>query len=522
MSDSNAHSANQWSSKLGIILAVTGSALGLGNFLRFPGLAAKYGGGTFMIPYFIAFFLLGLPIAYIEWSLARYGGSRGYHSAPGIFSVLWPHRVSPYLGVLGLIVPIGIYMYYVFIEAWCLYYAWGFLSGALALGSDVSQYRGFFASFTGSGQDGALFHSVSPALVCLIICYLLNFFFVYRGIQGIEKVSRYGMPILLMTALIVLVRVLTLGTPDPTLPERNVVNGLGYLWNPPAEKNLLESLSNAQLWMDAAGQIFFSLSVGFGVIINYASYLSRKDDIFLSATTSAAGNEFAEVALGGLITVPAAFVFLGAQGVGSTFGLGFVSLPAVFAHMPMGQVFGFFWFFLLFIAAITSSVSMLQPGIAFLEEGLHLNRKKSSALLLAITFIGSLFVAYYSAGLEALDTMDFWAGTFFIFVLALIQVVIAGWVFGVDNVLKEAGEGARFKPPKILKVFIKYITPTFLLTIFVLWCWQKLPEQLSKLQANTVTQITVLFLIGILVLFAGLTHFAVSRWRKQEARRSTP
>lgn len=509
---------NAWGSRLGIILAVTGSAVGLGNFLRFPGLAAKYGGGTFMIPYFTAFILLGLPIAYIEWSIARYGGSRGYHSAPGIFSVLWPRRISPYLGVIGLIVPVGIYMYYVVIESWCLYYAWGFLSGALNLGTDVQGYRDFFDAFTGSGGNGSLFAGASPMLVSLLICYVINFFFVYRGIAGIERISRYGMPVLLVTGLIVLVRVMTLGTPNPELPERNVLNGLGHLWNPPQNISLGESLLNARLWMDAAGQIFFSLSVGFGVIINYASYLSKKDDIMLSATTAAAGNEFAEVALGGLITVPAAFVFLGLQGVGSTFGLGFVSLPAVFAHMPLGQLFGFLWFFLLFIAAITSSVSMLQPGIAFLEEGLHLDRKKSSAGLLLLTSLGTLFVVYYSGNLEALDTMDFWAGTFFIFVLALFQVIVAGWLFGVENVLKEAAEGSRMRIPRVLPYVIKYVCPAFLALIFVMWCYQNLPVQLKKIQENTVTQITVLFLLGAIMLFLLLTHLAVKKWQTDKEK----
>ncbi|MFO1526252.1 MAG: sodium-dependent transporter [Turneriella sp.] len=506
-------SKNEWGGRLGIILAVTGSAVGLGNFLRFPGLAAKYGGGTFMIPYFAAFLLLGLPIAYIEWSIARYGGTRGYHSAPGIFSVLWPKKISPYLGVLGLIVPIGIYMYYVFIEAWCLYYAWGFLTGALNLGTDVNSYKSFFESFTGSSADGKLFSGLSPAIISLLICYTLNFFFVYRGIAGIEKVSRWGMPVLLLIALIVLVRVMTLGTPNPALPERSVINGLGHLWNPPQQKSLAESLMNAQLWMEAAGQIFFSLSVGFGVIINYASYLSKKDDIMLSATTAAAGNEFAEVALGGLITVPAAFVFLGPMGIGGTFGLGFVSLPAVFAHMPLGQMFGALWFFLLFIAAITSSVSMLQPGIAFLEEGLRLDRRKSSAALMLVTLGGSLFVAYYSRGLEALDTMDFWAGTFFIFVLAIFQVIVAGWLFGVENVLAEAQEGSRMRIPRSLPWLIKYISPAFLLTIFVMWCVQYIPDQWKKIQTNTVTQITVLFLLGTLIALVIATHFAVRYWQ---------
>jgi neurotransmitter:Na+ symporter, NSS family len=511
---------NEWGGRLGVILAVTGSAVGLGNFLRFPGLAAKYGGGTFMIPYFVAFLLLGLPIAYIEWSIARYGGSRGFHSAPGIFRAIWPRKISPYLGVLGLIVPIGIYMYYVFIEAWCVYYAWGFLSGALDLGHDVGAYKNFFASFTGSAGDGVLYHGMSPALICLLTCYVINFFFVYRGIAGIEKISRYGMPVLLIIAVIVLVRVMTLGTPDLAFPERNVLNGLGHLWNPPQKTGLVTSLLNAELWMEAAGQIFFSLSVGFGVIINYASYLDKKHDILRSATTAAAGNEFAEVALGGLITVPAAFVFLGAAGIGGTFGLGFVSLPTVFAHMPMGQIFGFLWFFLLFIAALTSSVSMLQPGLAFLEEGLNLDRKRSSFLLLAMTFGGSLFVAYYSANLEALDTMDFWAGTFCIFVLALFQVIMAGWLFGVDKVLAEAAEGSRMRVPRFLPFIIKYICPAFLGGIFILWCVQTLPQQLDKMQHNRVTQITVIFLLVILSVFLVLTHFAVKNWNKNSNKGS--
>lgn len=505
---------DQWGSRLGIILAVTGSAVGLGNFLRFPGLAAKYGGGTFMIPYFTAFLLLGLPIAYIEWAIARYGGNRGYHSAPGIFSVIWPRKISPYLGVFGLIVPVGIYMYYVFIEAWCLYYAWGYLSGALALGTEVSQYKAFFENFVGQGADGKLFQTFSRALVSLLICYVLNFYFVYRGIAGIERISRWGMPLLLVIAVIVLIRVMTLGTPDPTHPERSVLNGLGHLWNPPQDKPLLTSLLNSQLWMDAAGQIFFSLSVGFGVIINYASYLSKKEDIMLSATASAAGNEFAEVALGGLITVPAAFVFLGAGAIigSTTFSLGFVSLPAVFAHMPFGQIFGAMWFFLLFIAAITSSVSMIQPGLAFLEEGLNLDRKKSSALLLLMTLFGSLFVAWYSKGLEALDTMDFWAGTFCIFVLALFQVIVAGWFFGVEAVLAEATIGSRMKIPKFLPFIIKYICPTFLGAIFISWCWQNLPAQITKIQTNPVTQITVIFILSTLMVFTVMTYFAVKQW----------
>ncbi|MFM8654243.1 MAG: hypothetical protein ACKODZ_05875 [Verrucomicrobiota bacterium] len=129
-----------WGSSLGVILAVTGSAVGLGNFLRFPGLAAKYDGGAFLIPYFIALLLVGLPIAWSEWAMGRFGGQRGFNSCPGIFRAIWKSRASPYLGVLGLIVPVVIYMYYLWIESWCLGYALKYLTGSLSLGSEKAAY----------------------------------------------------------------------------------------------------------------------------------------------------------------------------------------------------------------------------------------------------------------------------------------------------------------------------------------------------------------------------------------------
>ncbi len=138
----------------------------------------------------------------------------------------------------------------------------------------------------------------------------------------------------------------------------------------------------AQTWLAASGQIFFSFSAGFGIIINYASYLRRNDDVALSGLTAASVNEFFEVCLGGLITLPAAFIFLGAAATKQgTFGLGFNALPNVFAVMPGGRFFGFGWFFMLFLAAITSSISMLQPVIAFFEEGLGLKRHASVTFL---------------------------------------------------------------------------------------------------------------------------------------------
>jgi len=508
-----------WGSLIGVVLAVMGSAIGLGNFIRFPGLAAKYEGGSFMIPYFFALIFLGIPIAWLEWTIGRYGGQKGFHSTPGIFRILWNNRISPYFGFFGLLVPVGIFMYYILIEAWCLYYAYLYLIGTFPLLQEGNAYIEFFRNFTGMNQDGIVFDSNhTPILFFILLCYLLNMWIIYRGlVKGIEMISKMGIPLLFLIAFIILGRVLTLGTPDPNYPERNLLNGLGFMWNPAtSEKNFIESLMNAEMWLAAAGQIFFSLSVGFGVIITYASYLKKNDDVILSATTSAAGNTFAEVALGGLITIPAAFVFLGKEGISdSVFQLGFITLPHVFEKMPIGRLFGFLWFVLLFIAAVTSSISMLQPAIAFFEEGLKTNRKTSISLLSFITLIGSLFVVYFSKDLVALDNMDFWIGTFGIYVLATTQIIIGGWIFGVDQVFEEAHKGSLIKIPKIFKFVIKYISPAYLLIVFISWLYQKLPSYIQTLQTNTTARFTFFFVVLLSVFFILLIAQANRNWKKE-------
>jgi NSS family neurotransmitter:Na+ symporter len=511
-----------WSTRVGVILAVTGSAVGLGNFLRFPGLAAKYEGGTFMIPYLVALLLLGLPIAWAEWSMGRYGGVRGFHSTPGIFRALWKNRAAPYLGVLGLIVPVVIYMYYVFIESWCLGYAWHYLTGAMELGKSPEAYGAFFQNYVGLAENGSLFADMTGApLVFLMLCVALNFFLINRGLtRGIELFCLWAMPLLAVCAVLVLARVLTLGTPDPSQPELNVLNGLGQMWNlNTGSSTLWQSLANGKMWMEAAGQIFFSLSVGFGVIITYASYMRKNDDIALSATTAAAGNEFFEVSLGGLITIPAAFIFLGAAGaVGGTFALGFNTMPLVFEHMPLGRLVGFLWFFLLFLAAITSSLSMLQPAIAFLQEGLGLTRTRAAALLCGVGSAGTMFVVWFSKNLVALDTFDFWIGTFCIFLLGSVQTFIFGWVFGPQRGLRELDRGASLRVPRVFGFVIKYISPVYLGVIFVVWAWQNVGGYVQSFREDAAVRWSILFLLGVLALFLWWVHLAVRRWNREEVQ----
>lgn len=457
-----------WNSRLGVILAVAGSAVGLGNFLRFPGLAAQYGGGAFMIAYFISLLVIGIPIGWVEWTLGRCGGRQGYHSTPGILAALARKPWAKYVGAFGFIVPVMIYMYYVYIEAWCLGYALNAATGALS--EPGMDFGAFFSRYTGAGADGVSIHfGLRDVGLFVLIVYVLNFYFIYRGIsKGIETVCKWAMPALILIALVILGRVLTLGAPDPAKPDQNILNGLGFMWNP---GDIVAGLKNPQLWLAAAGQIFFSLSVGFGVIITYASYLRDKDDIVLSGLTSSSANEFCEVALGGLITVPAAYVFLGSAGIigQGTFGLGFNVLPYVFSQMPAGALFATIFFVLLFLAAVTSSLSMLQPGIAFLEEGLGIGRKASVALLGLVTAFGTLFVWWFSKDLRALDTLDFWVGTFFIFIQGTILIIVFGWFIGIEKGWREAHLGAEMSIPGFYKSIMKYVSPAFLLTIFVMF-----------------------------------------------------
>lgn len=473
MSEAKGHSGEQWGSQLGVILAVAGSAVGLGNFLRFPGQAAQNGGGAFMLPYFAALLILGIPMCWAEWTMGRYGGGKGFNSAPGIFSVIWPSKIARYFGSLALLIPLVIYMYYVLIEAWCLGYAYDYLVGNFNhIEPTPAAYTAYFDNFVGKNADGFIYEGGNNELVgILAFVFILNFILIYRGIsKGIEKFCNVAMPLMAICAICVLIRVLTLGTPDPAHPENNLVNGLGSMWNPNPE-----FLWKPDTWLAAAGQIFFSISAGFGIIINYASYLKKKDDVALSSLTACSVNEFFEVCLGGLITLPAAFIFLGASAtMMGTFGLGFNALPNVFAVMPGGRFFGFVWFFMLFLAAITSSLSMLQPVIAFFEEGLGLKRHASVTFLGLIAAFGTGFCVYFSKGTVALDTMDFWVGTFLIYVLAMFQTLLYGWGLGIEKGEEEMHHGAHLRVPRLVQFVLKYVSPLFLFVIFGMFCWQSL------------------------------------------------
>lgn len=527
----------RWSSRLGIILAVSGSAVGIGNFLRFPGLAAQNGGGAFMIPYFLTLLLVAVPIGWAEWTMGRFGGQLGFNSSPAIFGAIGRNRFWRYVGVLGLLIPVCVFMYYIHIEAWCLSYAWLYLTGGMdaVMGNDPGLYsqksEAFFNRVTGTAADGEALNSLvslenGGAMLFWLVVFLLNFVIVYRGLsRGIEWFCSWTMPIMVLCSLIVLARVLTLGTPDPSKPEQNLLNGLAFMWNPRSpnpDEPWWYALKNPDIWLAAGGQVFFTLGVGFGIVMNYASYLRRRDDVVLSSLTSTATNEILEVSVAGFITIPAAFIFLGATVItSSTYGMGFVVLPAVFEHMPpiwgipSVRLIGFVWFFMLFLAAILSSLSMLQPVIAFLEEALGVGRRASSAILAFVTGAGSLFVAYFSRNGAAVETIDFWVGTAMIYALALMQAILFGWVIGPRRGIAMASEGAAIKLPPGFGLVIRYVSPLFLGSIFIVWLTFNLPKYWRQVMDGGVPLYSMLLIGAVLAFFCVLTAIGSQRWNAE-------
>jgi SNF family Na+-dependent transporter len=514
----------QWGTRLGVILAVAGSAVGLGNFLRFPGQAAANGGGAFLIPYFAALLLLGIPIGWAEWAMGRYGGKKGLHSAPAIMGLFAKGSLGRYVGVIGVLIPLAVSFYYVFIEAWTMGYFLKYLSGGVGVpqGAPVADQAAaaasFYSTFTGASQDGILFTGDSKfTVISWMIVFAINITLVYRGLsKGIEKFCSYAMPAMAILAVIVLIRVLTLGTPDPNVPEQSVVNGLGYMWNPDYSR-----LGNAQTWLAAAGQIFFSLSVGFGVIINYASYVKPTDDVALSGLTASATNELFEVGFGGMITLTAAFVFLGVSGTTAavatgSFSLGFATLPVVFARMgALENVIGAAWFFMLFLAAITSSLSMYQPAIATLKEAMGWSHRKATGVIAGMGAVGAILTLWFTQGGAFWSTVDFWAGTLLIYVMAAFQIIFFSWVFGIDRGWKEIHAGAALRIPPVFRFIMKYVAPLYLIIIFVAFCFQNLGPSLRAAWASTGSRVGILVILATLVFLAVVVKMGETRWRAQ-------
>lgn len=452
-----------WGSRIGLILAMAGNSVGLGNFLRFPVQAVQNGGGTFIIPYLVCFLLMGIPLLWIEWSMGRFGGRKGHHSTPFILGSMGSGSLWKYMGVFGIFTNIAVAAYYCYIESWTLSYTFHSIKGTFT-GLNQTEIAVYFSDYV--AMSTSFFGIPNEAILFFIICILINTYILSKGLAGIERVAKVGMPLLILFGIFLAIRGLTLGTSASSeeFPLANAWDGLNYLWTPQ-----YDSLLKPGIWLAAAGQIFFTLSVGMGTIHCYAAYIDSKDDIALNATSAGFTNEFVEVVLGSLIVVPIAAGYFGLDWVKENigFGMAFQSMPFLFSQWGtfLAAIAGVCWFGLLFFAGITSSLAMGTPWMGFMRDEFGWGRIKGALSFGFLTLcLGLPCILFYQYGF--FDQYDYWAGTVSLVIFALAETILFAWIFGIDLGWKEINEGADIKIPQFFKWVIKYITPLLLTFVF--------------------------------------------------------
>jgi SNF family Na+-dependent transporter len=524
----------RWATRIGLVLAMAGNAVGLGNFLRFPRQAALNGGGAFMVPYFVALLLMGIPLMWLEWAMGRYGGQFGETTTAGQFDRMWQSRWAKYVGSIGISIPLLFVIYYTYIESWCLGYAF-FSLGRRYFGiADMNHMNTFLQQYQGVAPGGEYFGSIALAVLFWLVTVGINVWVIGKGISaGIEKLAKVAMPLLIVFGLVLLVRVFTLGTPDPAYPDRSVLAGLAFIWNPDYSR-----LGDFAIWLAAAGQIFFTLSIGNGTLSAYASYLRKDDDCALTGLSTSATNEFVEVILGGSIAIPVAVAFFGlattqaiaAQG---SFDLGFVAMPIIFQKLPLGFLFGAMWFLLLFFAGITSSVALCTPFMAFLKESFGLSRGRAALIVAAVmTAFGLPIVLFLKFGY--MDQYDFWIGMLLLSLLALVESLIFIYAFrkpedrgrGLGHRFRTAGRagweeitrGAEIRVPRVFYYILKFVVPVYLLVLFGGWLWQDLSSPSSYILMKGVSGRQLFYgwvargtMLGVIAGVAVLVHVAWKR-----------
>ncbi len=460
-----------WGTRVGLILAMAGNAVGLGNFLRFPVQAVQNGGGAFIIPYLVCFLLMGIPILWIEWSMGRFGGKSGNHSTPFILDTMGKARFWKYFGVFGIFTNIAVASYYCYIESWTMSYVYHSVIGTFN-GLDQGSVAAFFNKYLtiGKSTTGIPYEAV----VFYVLCLALNTYILSRGLKGVEKAAKIGVPMLLIFGAFLAVRGLTLGTDGASLehPDASAWDGLNFLWTPQ-----FDSLSNPTVWLAAAGQMFFTLSVGMGTVHCYSSYLKTKDDIALNAVSAGFMNEFVEVVLGSLIVIPIAAGYLGIDWVkeNAGFGMAFQTMPYLFDQWGsvISNFAGVFWFGLLFFAGITSSLAMGTPWMGFMQDEFNFSRKNAAwSFGLLILFFGLPTVLIYQVAANGVvdqiffNEYDYWAGTMSLVVFALAEAILFAWIFGIKKGWAELNMGADIKVPGFFKWVMVYVTPLLLMIVF--------------------------------------------------------
>lgn len=455
---SNTSSAG-WGSRVGLILAMAGNAVGLGNFLRFPVQAIENGGGAFIIPYLVCFLLMGIPLLFVEWSVGRFGGKFGHHSTPFILDSMDKRKLWKYIGVFGIFTNLAVAAYYCYLESWTLSYVWHSIADTFG-GKSQGEVAGFFGSYVS-------LESIEP-IIFWVVCLLLNTWILSRGLSGgVEKAAKIGMPLLLIFGAFLAYKAVTIQAGEHGAIFDGL-KGLDFLWTPK-----FDTIWEPKVWLAAAGQIFFTLSIGMGSIQCYASYVRSKDDIALNAMSAGWMNGFVEVVLGSAILIPISVGYLGIDGLkdliseGGGLGLGFKTLPYLFEQWGgvLGVAAGVAWFGLLFFAGITSSLAMGTPVMGFLQDEFGWKEKNAAWMFgFAVLLLGLPTVLFFNNGV--FDEYDYWAGTVSLVLFAFVEIILFSWIFGMKKGWQEIITGADIKVPSVFKFIIKYITPIFLGWVF--------------------------------------------------------
>ncbi|WP_461811503.1 sodium-dependent transporter [Faecalimonas sp.] len=435
---------SNFSSKIGFVLAAAGSAVGLGNIWRFPYLAAQYGGGSFLFVYLILAVTFGFTLMITEIAIGRKTGL----SAIGAFKKL--DRRFSFLGVFSAIIPIIIFPYYSVIGGWVLKYFSVFVSGNSSKAASDTYFNGFISSTTEPIGWFFLFIAFTAIVVLL-------------GVQkGIETVSKFMMPILV---------ILSVGIAFYGLTVDGAIDGLVYYLKPSLENFSIKTI------LAAMGQLFYSMSLSMGIMITYGSYL-KKDNNLESSVRQIEIFDTGIAFLSGLMIIPCVFAFSGGttESLNQGPGLMFVTLPKMFTSMPMGNIIGTLFFLLVFFAALTSAISLMETIVSIFRDKFHWKRKFTCGLVTVITLLmgipSSLGFGPWAhikfIGLSILDTFDFISNNVLMPILAFFTCIFVGFIIKPKTISDEVKIGnPKFKGEKLFSIMIKWIAPICLIAILI-------------------------------------------------------
>lgn len=438
---------DNFGSSFGVLVAMAGSAVGLGNLWRFPYLVGTNGGAAFIIIYLAIVFVLALPIMYSEFVIGRRAQSNAY----GAFKKLAPNSKWSIIGVTSIICCVIVLSFYGVVGGWTIDYMIKAIT--LQFSSDTSALGGLFEETVTSSWQPLLFMVIFIGLSGLVLLAGVK--------EGIERYSKILMPLLFLMVIVIAIR-------SVTLPDAK--GGIDFLFKPDFSK------VTSQTVLDALGQAFFSLSVGFGIVFTYASYVKKEENIIkMSAQTAIADTLFAIIA--GVAIMPAVFSFGISPGQGP--GLVFVTLPYVFAQIPLGSILAVLFFFVLFIAAITSSISLLEVVVAYVIEEFGFTRRNAVISSIAVVLFLGTFCSL-SQGVLAnvkilsnniFDLFDKTSANILMPLGALLIVLFAGWRMKKEDFIDEITSGGMHKISplylKIIEISVKYIAPIVIATIMI-------------------------------------------------------